>query len=221
MVIEKDHLWAPIPDNEMIKRGTTFIRDFNLHDTLLKGGASDLSKFSATSKLYILAHGHSKMPFFSNGNGKWDATQLASMLEGDGLPKHQRDIELLVCHAGESVNNKSAATKLVKICENAKKASDQNKSKDKFIKSFNKVSDESGTEPTFFETDPENLLVPLAAQLTQALKSRKYTNIRIISYKCPVAQYSQGGEVYLDLTKKGGGWGVKAKDNPTYRVTWL
>lgn len=219
MKISKDHIWGPMPDKEMQNLAATYIRNFKLHDVFLENGACRLGDFTPQSKIYILVHGHAQMPLFSNSNGKWSATQLARMLEADGLPKDQREIELLVCHAGESVNDKKTGAKLLNINSQAQAAKAQGKSIDKLVGLFSKVAGK-GTGPSFFESDPEKLLLPLAAELAQALKHLGYTNFRVISYKCPVAQYSEDGEVYLDLTKKGGRWGVKAKLHPTYRVVW-
>lgn len=220
MAIEIDHLWAPSPDDEIKSRANSYIRDLKLYDRLLQSGTRELGNFSPDSKLYILAHGHSEIPAFSNKNGKWTATQLANMLSGDGLPNNHREIELLVCHAGESVNNKKTGEKLLRTYQNYEAAKSGNRNVSKFKKLYNKINKKS-TSPTFFEDDPEKLLIPLAAQLVQSLKYIGYTNVRVISYKCPVAQYSAGGEVYLDLSKKGGRWGVKAKDHSQYRVVWL
>lgn len=219
MLITEDHIWGPIPDVEMKKRAEKYIKDFGLHTTFQENGVCDLAKFSPHSKLYILVHGNSQMPLFQNSNGKWSASQLALMLQADGLPKDQRDIELLVCHAGESVNDKVTGSKLLKILAKFQIAKSQDKSTKEIKDKFDEVA-KKGSKPSFFESDPETLLLPMAAQLAQALKLLGYTNFRVISYKCPVAQYSQNGYVYLDLRAKGGQWGVKASDHPTYRVVW-
>lgn len=219
MSINEDHIWAPMPDSEIRKRAETYIADLGLHDVVLQSGAHELSVFSPTSKLYILAHGHSQMPLFTNKNGRWSATQVAKMLEGDGLPKDQRDIELLVCHAGQSVNDKQTGAKLLRINEEVAKAKAESRGIDKLRTRFDKTA-AKGTGPAFFESNPATLLLPLAAELAQALKYQGFSNFRIISYKCPVAQFSAGGHVHLDLSSKGGKWGVRAKDNPSYRVVW-
>jgi hypothetical protein len=62
----------------------------------------------------------------------------------------------------------------------------------------------------------------MAAQLPQCLKHKGFTHFRLISYKCPVAQYSHEGHVYLDLRDKGGAWGVRADapENLIYTAIW-
>lgn len=219
MTIDQDHLWAPMPDREMTDRAATYIKDLGLHDNLLKSGACDLGAFSPKSKLYILAHGHSQMPLFSNKNGKWNATQLAALLAADKLPLDQRDIELLVCHAGESVNNKTAGAKLLSIFDKFKKAQQDKQDTSALQKQYETVH-KGSSAPTLFESDPERLLVPLGAQLAQALKDLGYSHFRVICYKCPVRQMSHGGEIWLDLSSKGGSSESRAKDNPKYQVIW-
>ena len=219
MTIMENHLWGPMPDAEMKELARLYIRDLGLHATFLQNGACDLAKFAPQSKLYVLAHGHAQMPMFTNENGKWSASQLALMLEADGLPKDQRDIELLVCHAGQSVNDKATASKLLKIFSKSEAAKAQGKGTGAFDAKYAEAA-AKGTKPRFFESDPEALLIPLAAQLAQALKRLGYTHFRVISYKCPVAQYTTEGHVHLDLSTKGGHWGARATDHPTFRVIW-
>jgi hypothetical protein len=190
---------------------------------VLEGGKGGLQSFQPTAKLYILAHGHSRVPrFITTGSTQsWTADQLAELLLADGLSLEQRDIELLVCHAGHSVNTIKGAAQLEAVLDKrriAREASNTSKVA-ALAKKFEKLAAEQ-KPPTFFETDPEHLLLPMAAQLASALRQRKFTHFRIISYKCPIAQYSHGAHIYLDLGAKGGKWGAKADDHPEYRAIW-
>lgn len=215
-------LWCPGLDPEMRGRAASIITALpNMYHQVLEGGKGGLGDFFPTVTLYILAHGHSSMPLFTTKAGTWTANQLVDLLVRDGLSHEQRDIELLVCHAGESVNTREGAAKLMNIRDQALKAKDQGKlSKfEEFKKKFAKL--ESQKQPAaFFETDPEKLLLPLAAQFSQALKNSGFTHFRITSYKCPVAQYNPDAHIYLNLTPKGGAWGVSADEQPQYRVVW-
>lgn len=222
MLIRQNVLWCVELDDELRHRAQRFIEALpNMHPQPLEAGKGGLEAFDPTVKLYILAHGHARMPLFTSSHVAWTAEQLADRLVADGLSRQQRDIELLVCHAGESVNSREGAAKLMAIRDEflrAKQAGKDGKVK-KLVQKFENLSAKL-PQPTFFENDPERLLLPLAAQLAAALKRRGFTHFRIISYKCPVAQYNPDGYVYLDLTPKGGAWGVRADDHPEYRVVW-
>ncbi|MEL6330880.1 MAG: hypothetical protein AAFR38_14615 [Planctomycetota bacterium] len=215
------HLWCPGLDTEMGQRGERFISANKWHGTILEGGKKQLGGFGPHGKLYILSHGHAQMPVFTTEKGSWTAEQLAALLEADGLAKDQREIELLVCHAGESVNSKAVGGKLMAVSQSYQDAKAANASVDSapFKKKYDKINAKS-TQPTFFESEPERLLVPLSAQLADALKKKHFTNFRVTAYKCPVAQYNPGPGVFLDLTPKGGNWGEKASDHAGYTVVW-
>jgi hypothetical protein len=217
-------LWCPGLDTEMTDRAKAFIEYLpDMYHTPFEYGGGGLREFRPTEKLYILAHGHAQVPLFVTEKGSWSAAQIAEMLLKDGLSKEWRDIELLVCHAGESVNTKTAGDKLLAIRTQAKAAEAIGKTgRVAQLKAKFEAFARAHNKQRFFESDPERLLVPLAAQLAMALRSLKFTHFRIISYKCPVAQYRGGPHVYLDLTLKGGDWGVSA-DSPkgrAYRVVW-
>lgn len=217
-------IWCPGLDDEMRSRSQRYIDALpNMYPRVLEGGKGGLVNFDPRAKLYILSHGHSRMPMFTTKAGRWTAAQLADLLVQDGLHKDQRDIELLVCHAGESVNTREGGTKLMAIAQQASAAKSQgnNNKVETLRKKFESLSAKQ-QQPVFFETNPEKLLLPMAAQLSQALRERRFTHFRIISYKCPVAQFSPDGHVYLDLRPKGGDWGISA-DSPQgspYRVIW-
>ena len=54
------------------------------------------------------------MPIFRT-NKTFSATELADLLVKDGLSLDQKEIELLVCHAGESVNTEKRSNYLMKM----------------------------------------------------------------------------------------------------------
>ena len=215
-------LWCLEMDKELSKRAQRFIEALpNMFPRALEARKGGLEAFHPTVKLYILSHGHARMPLFTSASLSWTADQVAAQLKADGLSLEQRDIELLVCHAGESVNSREGAAKLMELRDQYRRAKETGKEGKvkKLVAKYENLSAQQ-PQPTFFEHDPERLLLPLAAQLSAALKRRGFTHFRIISYKCPVAQYNPDGHVYLDLASKGGQWGVSADDHPEYRVIW-
>lgn len=218
--IGMDHIWCPALDNEMRTAGGRYVDSMNLYAEVLEGGRKQLEKFTPTSKLYIVCHGHSRMPLFKTGGGTWTAQQLVDLLVADGLPKDQREIELLVCHAGESVNTVENADKLLKLHGKAQALKALGKSFASLGEKFKKTQ-AKGMQPSSFEgKDASKMLLPMAAQLSSSLKNAGYTHFRVISYKAAVAQYCQDGKVYLDLSDKGGAWGVCIDKKPEYRVVW-
>lgn len=184
------------------------------------GLGRSLNKVDVRDKLYLLCHGHSQLPLFSTTVGKWSADELADRMVSDGLKTTLREIEMLVCHAGESITTKSAAKERMTLYHRflgAKTKNDQ-KAMNKIAKKFDSVVSK-GPKPSFFTH--ENQVVPLCAQFVQSLKNRGFQYIRVTAYKCPVAQYFGDGKVHLDLKTKGGAWGVEADSVPEYRVVWL
>jgi hypothetical protein len=127
MPIEQNFLWSPKldGDTELTERAGRYIDDLNLYKRAFQGGQGGLGQFSSKAKMYILCHGHSRLPLFSTEGGKWTAAQVAQMLLDDGMNKDQRDIELLVCHAGESVNSIKGAEALSPIREKAMAVKDK------------------------------------------------------------------------------------------------
>lgn len=218
-----DHLWCPGVDSDMSHLARDYIRDFQLFPSMLQGGKVQLGDFDPKSKLYILCHGHKHTPLFKVGQDTWNSQKLAELLHSDGLPLDQREIELLVCHAGESVNTESHASKLMGVRRrwaDSKEVGNQ-RAVAKLARKY-KREEARSRKPTFFKEDPERLLLPLAALFTQHLKKLGYTNFQVISYKCAVAQRTFEGKVYLDLSEKGGQWSERVSDNGNekYRVVW-
>lgn len=225
MPIQKDHLWGPLPDSEMRTLAERMIGKMKLHPVFQQNGACNLSEFDPKNKLYILAHGHGELPYFMNDNGQWSASQVAKMLKADNLPTDQREIELLVCNAGESVNDKKRAAKLEDLFGKLTDAKAAGKNIDAIKAQYNRSILKS-TAPQPFEKDPEKLLLPMAAQLAQALKLEGFTHFSIISYMCPVSTVMTDEHVRLDLSGKEiapgvkGVWGAKASLFPKFRVVW-
>jgi len=218
-------IWIPGSfDAEMDERATAFIQAFGMHPQALHGGQGELGFFPPTTKLYILCHGDPNMPLFvTHAGGSWSAWQLADMLAADGLERDHRDIELLVCHAGESVNKATNGAKMMRLREEAKAARAEGNGR-QLADAQKKFAGLRANAPAtqFFEVDPTRWLVPMAGQLAGALRERGFMHFRLISYKCPIAQYNPGAKVYLDLTTKGGNWGESADSpkNLKYRAIW-
>lgn len=217
-------IWCPSIDSEMRGQMDSVIRSFpQMHQTALEGGKGELGAFNPlTDKLYIIAHGHSQMPVFKCNKKHWTATELVQLLMADGLPATWRDIELLVCHAGESVNSVKVGDKLMGIQQQAldlkaKGVTAGSAPMNKLVTTFNAAA-AKGQAPSAFTSQDQ--LLPLAAQFTQALKDNRYTNFRVISYGAPVAQNFSGGTVTLDMKTKGGAWGESLAQNPGLIKIW-
>ncbi len=181
-----------------------------------------MDKFDPSAKLYLLAHANDRLPVFMGNKQRYTPAQVADLLIADKLNKEHRDIELLVCSAGESLNTlkgHKVVMKYVNKYDLATQQCDEKKQK-KVLDEYNKVS-ELLPPHSFFEQNPQNLLLPLAAQFCQALKDRGFTNFRVIGYKCPVSMYSEGGKVHLDLREKGGPeFPVAIDPRSEYEVIW-
>jgi hypothetical protein len=217
-------IWCPSIDSEMRGQMETVISTFpHMHKTPLEGGKKELGSFTPlTDKLYIIAHGHAQMPLFTCNKKHWNATELVDLLQTDGLPTTWRDIELLVCHAGESVNSVKVGSKLLALQQMGKDLKAQGVAPGssqftKLGKKFDAIA-AKGPKPSAFTSDDQ--LLPLVAQFTQALKNKKYTNFRVISYAAPVAQNFSTGEVRLDLRKTGGEWGEPLSKYPHLKKVW-
>jgi hypothetical protein len=193
----------------------TFTDHFpNAHKTHLEGGKKELDAFNPlTDKLYILAHGHRRMPVFSITDSEgaprtWTATELVKLLYSDGLPTNWREIELLVCNAGLSVNTTEHSDQLLGLRENMlalkKQGVASNSPKMTPLKTqFLEVANKPQAHDEFKSAAQ---VLPLAAQFVQALKTHRhkgracpYTNFRVISYAAKVAQNFSEGKVTLDL----------------------
>lgn len=213
--------FAKFQDNEVHDAFANMQRELNLFPNWLGGGKpTDLGKFSPNATLYILAHGHSEMPIFKIGSGKWTADQLAELLMKDGLRIDQKNIVMLVCHAGESVNTKAAGNamwavqqqfavlsaaemKNVPVLAGAVKTQAAIEARKKVLtgKYAQIKAGPNYHGPQLFEKaeNPEKLLLPMAAQLSAALKARGYDSFMLTSFKAPVNVKLHNGSISLDL----------------------
>jgi hypothetical protein len=220
--IEKNAVYLPVEDNELREVAKNAIYSLpNMHPEILTGKLQPLAKLSTNAKLYLILHGHSQLPrFVVNGDdggsnkGSFTAAELAEWIERDGLRKDHRELELLVCHAGQSVGTKQIVKKREAMQAKWKKIEASNKTSQKKAALKQQLEDEfealSG-QPSEF-TKPDQWL-PLAAEFVDELKKRKYTNIRVIAYKGAVRQRFGEQNPYdfplshYDDTKTGKQWG--------------
>lgn len=228
--LQKNILWCPGLDDEMRGFATYFLSLPDMFDHCLQGGQRKLDNFAPGVKLYILAHGHDSMPRFVTKAGSWSAEQLAHLLVNDGLSRDHQHIELLVCNAGQSVNTRKGAAKLMEINTQARRAQDRGEAckATKLEAKFEALATKQ-QKPRLFEEDPkaknkkaerkavEGLLLPMAAQLAQALKNRRFSRFYVVSYKCPVDTYAdKRNGIFLDL----GHGRVRAALHPEMQVVW-
>lgn len=224
----QDFIWCPGIDKEMTECSENFIQHLHLSPRLYGAGQGGLEKFGAGSTCYVLAHGHAEFPVFSTKKGKWTAEQLARMLVDSGLNPDIKFIQMLVCHAGESVNNLETGSELYRLWL-AYRAADGNAKKQKVILAAYEEAKKKGSAPTIYhdqtvdwfqKTELENeermerqskQVLPMSAQLTNALKQLGVNSFILTSYMAPVNQdagpkeflsgHSPAG-VRLDLTAK-------------------
>ena len=224
-------IWCPYINDEMGSNMASFISAFPYaHRRRLEGGKKELGAFDPlTYKLYILAHGHEQMPVFSIKPHTWTPKELVALLYSDGLPTTWREIELLVCFAGASVNTTKIGDKLLGIRQNMLDLRAQGVDREapqikQLSKKFDVVA-AKGQDPSQFTSDAQ--LVPLAGQFVQALKNHTppYTHFRVISYAARVAQNFSEGQVTLDVRrgkpkKRDKGWGEPLSKHPDKIKIW-
>jgi hypothetical protein len=205
MLNQQDFIWCPGIDAEMRKCGEKMIDDLGLDRTLYEGGTTGLEKFSSNAKCYILAHGHSEMPVFSTKKGKWTADQLASMLLASGLNPEIRNIEMLVCHAGESVNSIANGNALYDLMRKhqAAKAANRAAEMTRIEAEYSEVTKSDTRLKPLLYIDPVNQLLPMAAGLANSLKKLGFSHFRLTSYKAPVQQ-DCGEKQYKNVVSPAG-----------------
>jgi hypothetical protein len=190
---------------------------------------SNFGQFKPTQKLYGIAHGDPRMPIFRTDK-TFSATELADLLVKDGLSLEQKEIELLVCHAGESVNTTKRSQYLMtmrnKIVETRKVNTDT------ASQLSNRLQAETQKEkrPEFYDAQHSSgRELPLGAQLVQALKGHNFTNLLITCYQAPITSTFNNGVVCLDLKGKKdlAGKSLSSNDVPVtspeggrHRVLW-
>ncbi len=253
-IIIQNAVYLPWPDKELSEAAQSAIYSLpNIHPNILTGihRLSDpeiptgiykpLKDLDPNAKLYLIAHGHKDLPKFTiaghdgTGSGSFTPDELAHWMENDGFNKEHRELELLVCHAAQSIGTKSIIEKRQKInkeWEKIKESGISEVEKERQKQRLNEEFKRLDTEPSEFKYSEQ--LIPMAAQLIQALKNRGYSKIRMISYEGPVRQ--KFGEKnpydlydYLlkereDLRGKGQVWvEVDGVDKPgaDYKKVWL
>jgi hypothetical protein len=196
-------LWCPSVDNDIKDIAKQALKKLSdMYPRLLEGGKKELSQFEPTQKLYIVAHGDPRMPIFRTDK-TFSATDLADLLVKDGLSLDQKEIELLVCHAGESVNTEKRSNYLMKMRN--KILETRNVNPDAASRLSNRVQSETRNEkkPEFYDAEHSSgRELPLGAQLVQALKSHNFTNLVITCYQAPITSTFNNGVVCLDLKGK-------------------
>jgi len=228
-----NHLWCPGLDTEMQNCAEQILYYWpNMSHPYTEAGLRELGSIPITDKLYILCHGHSEVPLFSTTKGNWTPAQIATFLENDGLKKQHRVIELLVCHAGESVTTLKTASARLEVFREMESAKADGKVtgimpltrhddsfKNKINKKYEKIK---GPKPAAFNS-PDQCL-PLAAQLIEQLKHKGYTNLVLISYAAPVAQCwsHKTKDVVLDLREREpkGKWDTPIKERMDLKKYW-
>ena len=261
----RDFIWCPGVDEEMTKCSENFIKHLQLVPTLHGAGQTGLEKFGSRSRCYVLAHGHAEFPVFSTQKGKWTADQLARMLVDSGLNPDIKFIELLVCHAGESVNNLEAGNELYRLWRSYRAAEGNAKKQERIAEAYKAYAKAHGSAPTIYhdatvnwfqKDEAENLarmerqsklVLPMSAQLTQALKQLGVNSFILTSYMAPVnqdagpkefrsgpspagvrldleAKLREGSNAKLNALASANDWSAilcaSARDHPEYVATW-
>lgn len=188
------HIYVPdATDTDLPKLANRLITDWRM--TGHYGGQKTLGGVGANDTLYLLMHGHGSMPLFTQREcvvdgeaGRahyWSAEEMAALLESDGLPKTHRDINMLVCHAGESVGDLAMAKELLAIQAKVPAVRKDKVEMAALNKKYKALAAQMA--PSHYTNDGQTF--PMGAQLFRALSLRGYNNLRIISYKAPVATY--------------------------------
>lgn len=216
-------VWSPLHEEQKIINGaSSLIRNFHLHP-IWQGGhqnLTDLSQFSTTSTIYILAHGHEAMPVFTIADKQFTAKQLVGKMVEDKVRTDHRNFTMMVCHAGESVNTKAAGNALWVIQQknNELKAllamlPDNNERKREWIENTqaglkdNFAAVKAGPthrppemyEPFSDTQSMEEQLLPMAAQLSVEMRKQGFSHFALQSFKAPVINMQINGEICLDL----------------------
>lgn len=164
---------------------------------VINGNTVALGTVDANAKLYIICHGHQDMPMFTVGKKNWTAKQMADLLESSGLKKTHREIVMLVCHAGQTLGDKSVINQRLALQSTYDKVKNATSGKaaakkEETINKFSELNDQAS--PTNF-TNKDQVL-PMVSQLIDALKAKKYDFIRMQAFLGPVnANLSNGIKV--------------------------
>ena len=213
-------IWCPSIDSEMRGNMDSFMCAFpKPHKTALEGGQKQLGGFDPlTHKLYIVAHGHEQMPLFACNKQRW--TEPVGRLVGRRWSTPDwREIELLVCHAGQSVNTAKVGEKLLAIHQKSLTVAVDPAKVNSLRDQYNAIAPKGQRPSPFLSQDQ---LLPLAAQFVHSLKTHNppYTNFLVTSYAVAVCQHFSLGYVTLDLTGNGGPWGALPAQYPHLIKVW-
>ena len=216
-------VWSPIHEEETLKNARrSFTQELGLHPIWQGGDGdfTDLSKFSVNSTIYLLAHGHSEMSVFKINKRHFTPKQFVDLLIKDKIRFDHKNFIMLVCHAGQSVNTKKSGNALWEIQQSNNEAnaailrlSGTDVDEMERLKSIKKenlrnwtaaFNDASNRKPEMFESfskdDIEKQLLPLAAELSSAMKISGFTNFALRSFKAPVQNIVTNLKICLDLT---------------------
>lgn len=182
---------------------------------VINGNTVALGTVDPLAKLYIICHGHQDMPMFTVGSEKWTAKEMADLLESSGLKKTHREIVMLICHAGQTLGDKSVINQRISLQKSYDKVKNSTSGKDATkkaatIQKFDQLK--SQASPTTFTS--EDQVLPMVSQLIDALKTKKYEFIRMQAFLGPVsANLSNGIKVEI-----GGKYEAASESNT---VNWL
>ena len=223
-------LWCPSIDEDIkgiAKQALKKLSD--IYPRLLEGGKEQLGQFKPAQKLYVIAHGDPRMPIFRTDK-TFSATELADLLVKDGLSLEQKEIELLVCHAGESVNTANRSQYLMAMRNKIVETRKINTDAASVLSNRLQAETKKEKRPEFYDAQHSSgRELPLGAQLVQALKAHNFTNLLITCYQAPITSTFNNGVVCLNLAGKKdlAGESIDSSDVPVtspeggrHRVLW-
>jgi hypothetical protein len=196
-------LWCPSIDENIKGIAEQALKKLSdNYPELLEGGKKQLGQFKPTQKLYIIAHGDLRMPIFRTDK-TFTATEVADLLVKDGLSLEQKEIELLVCHAGESVNTEKRSRYLMAMRNKIVETRKINTYAASVLSLRLNAETKNEKRPEFYDAQHSTgRELPLGAQLVQALKSHNFTNLVITCYQAPITSTFHNGVICLDLKGK-------------------
>lgn len=222
MAIDKPAVYCPGRDDEFNRLAQEMAADVKgMYPEPLWGGEKKLGDVDSKVKLYLLCHSHYELSLFETDARRWTAKEMAEQLESDGLKKAHVDLELLVCNAGMALNSKKSVEQMRKLRAEYDKAVQTGNEK-AILKAKNNYNAAIGKADKPAEYINKNQAMPLAAELLEALRKRKYESLAITAYKVPVAFLIRDNQISLNLTPVGGAYGMPLSDPDCkkQRVIW-
>ncbi|HVE42169.1 MAG TPA: hypothetical protein VNM14_19950 [Planctomycetota bacterium] len=207
-------LWLPkMPsdDKEMLKGIPKAIQGLHLYNQALIAGSKQLGQVDEAQQIYLMGHGHEKLPGVKIDGSFWTAPQIAKLLIDDGLKAGHGVLELLVCWAGASIGNAAYVQENMKVRDQWKAG--------KATGADLQGRFDAMPRPKDFAADSQ--LIPFAAALMAAFKASavpKFTKLRIFSYNKPVDMQTFDGGVHVNIP---GGGKMRAVKNGAYWRQWL